>query len=231
LIAGTVLFFRFILIVLAVHLLLYTTPPTDMVLGLTKQGTSSTTQTAKITLLLSVLFFIGFNLTLSDTITGLPLPVIGQQAVVAVGALVAGTVLYYLGSQGVPPEIAMGLSIGFATLGLLTQQTKQITDAQQARGYNVRPKNITARLKVIVALILPIFFATIQRAQDIAVAIQARAFDFNVKARTYRRALIFKRMDYVFMSIMVGLLFGGLTLNYAGLSKPTEQLIKAIFGL
>jgi energy-coupling factor transporter transmembrane protein EcfT len=231
LIAGTVLFFRFILIVLAVHLLLYTTPPTDMVLGLTKQGTSSTTQTAKITLLLSVLFFIGFNLTLSDTITGLPLPVIGQQAVVAVGALVAGTVLYYLGSQGVPPEIAMGLSIGFATLGLLTQQTKQITDAQQARGYNVRPKNITARLKVIVALILPIFFATIQRAQDIAVAIQARAFDFNVKARTYRRALIFKRMDYVFMSIMVGLFFSGLTLNYAGLSKPTEQLIKAIFGL
>jgi energy-coupling factor transport system permease protein len=230
-IAGVDLFFRFIMIVLAVHLLLYTTPPTDMVLGMTKQGTNSTSQAMRGVLLLSALFFIGFNLTLPDLITGLTLPVVGQQAVVGLGSLLAGTMLYYLGSRGVPPEIAMGLSIGFATLGLLTQQTKQITDAQQARGYDVRPKSITARIKVIVALVLPIFFATIQRAQDVAVAIQARAFDYNVKARTYRRALIFKRMDYVFMSIMVGLFFFGLLLNYSGLNKPTEQIVKTIFGL
>lgn len=231
LIAGVDLFFRFIMIVLSVHLLLYTTPPTDMVLGLTKQGKNSAIQAVQITLLLSILFFIGFNLTLSNTISGLPLPVQGQQVAVALGALASGGLLYNIGSRGVPPEIAMGLSIGFATLGLLTQQTKQITDAQQARGYNVRPKKIIARIRVIVALVLPIFFATIQRAQDIAVAIQARAFDFNVKARTYRRALLFKRMDYIFMGILLALLFGGLTLNYFGLSKPTEQLIKAVFGL
>ena len=231
LIAGCGLFFRFIMIVLAVHLLLYTTPPTDMVLGLTKQGTNSTTQIVQMTLLLSVLFFIGFNLTLSGPIAALSLPIIGQQAVVALGSLMAGAVLYYLGSRGVPPEIAMGLSIGFATLSLLTQQTKQITDAQQVRGYDVRPKNIVARLKVIVALVLPIFFATIQRAQDIAVAIQARAFDFNVKARTYRRALAFQRMDYIFITMMVGLLFSGLTLTYLGFNNPTERLVKAILGL
>lgn len=230
-ISGVDLSFRFIMIVLAVHLLLYTTPPTDMVLGLTKQGTNSTSQIILVVFLLSVLFFIGFNLTLSESISGLPLPIIGQQAVVIVVSSIAGSILFYLGSRGVPPEIAMGLSIGFATLGLLTQQTKQITDAQQARGYDVRPKNIVARLRVIVALILPIFFATIQRAQDVAVAIQARAFDYNVKARTYRRALVFKRMDYFFISILVGLFYFGLILNFSGLDKPTEEIIKAIFGL
>jgi energy-coupling factor transport system permease protein len=230
-IAGAGLFFRFIMIVLAVHLLLYTTPPTDMVLGLTKQGTDSTTRMAGLTLLLAVLFFIGLNLALPQAIATIDLPAIGRQSLVALAALIAGALLYHLASRGVPPEIAMGLSIGFATLGLLTQQTRQITDAQQARGYDVRPKNIIARLRVIVALILPIFFATIQRAQDIAVAIQARAFDFNVKARTYRRALIFQRMDYIFMGLMIGLLLGGLWLNYLGLSQPTEQFIKAIFGL
>jgi energy-coupling factor transport system permease protein len=230
-ISGIDLFFRFIMIVLAVHLLLYTTPPTDMVLGLTKQGQNSSAQAIRVIILLAILCFIGFNLTLSETIDHLPLPVIGQQAVVAVVALITGIVVYRVGSKGVPPEIAMGLSIGFATLGLLTQQTKQITDAQQARGYDIRPKNITARIKVIVALVLPIFFATIQRAQDIAVAIQARAFDFNVKARTYRRALIFKRMDYIFMTILIGLLFSGLTLNYIGFTRPTEQLVKTMFGL
>ncbi len=231
LIAGTGLFFRFIMIVLAVHLLLYTTPPTDMVLGLTKQGKNSTAQTVWVTVLLAVLFFIGLNLTVSDTITDLPLTTPGQQTVVALAALVIGAVTYNLASRGIPPEIAMGLSIGFATLGLLTQQAKQITDAQQARGYDVRPKNIVARIRVIVALILPIFFATIQRAQNIAVAIQARAFDYNVKLRTYRRALIFKRMDYLSMGIMVSLLLGGLTLSHFGLNQPTEQLVKAIFGL
>jgi energy-coupling factor transport system permease protein len=229
LIAGIGLFFRFIMIVLAVHLLLYTTPPTDMVLGLTKQGKNSTIQIIGVTLLLAVLFFIGFNLTLAEAITRLPLPGIGRQAIVAMGAFITGTFLFQLGARGVPPEIAMGLSIGFATLGLLTQQTKQITEAQQVRGYDVRPKNIIARLRVIVALVLPIFFATIQRSQDIAVAIQARAFDFNVKARTYRRTLTFQQRDYIVMAVLAGLLLGGLTLNYLGLNKPTEQFVKAIF--
>jgi energy-coupling factor transport system permease protein len=229
--AGIGLFFRFITIVLAVHLLLYTTPSADMVLGMTKQGRRSASITVGVTLLLGILFFVGFNLTLPAPIAGLPFAVPVRQAVVALAALLVGGTLYSLGSRGVPPEIAMGLSIGFATLGLLTQQTQQITDAQQARGYDTRPKNLVARLKVIVALVLPIFFATIQRAQDVAVAIQARAFDYNVKARTYRRALVFQRPDYVFMAVMVGLLLGGLVLSFYQLNNATEQVVKAIFGL
>jgi len=228
---GIGLFFRFITIVLAVHLLLYTTPSADMVLGMTKQGKRSVSITTGVTLLLGILLFVGFNLTLPTPIANLPFIIPVRQAVVALVALVVGAALYHLGSRGVPPEIAMGLSIGFATLGLLTQQTQQITDAQQARGYDTRPKNIVARLKVIVALVLPIFFATIQRAQDVAVAIQARAFDYNIKARTYRRALIFQRPDYVFMAIMVGLLLGGLILNFYQLNNATERVIKSIFGL
>lgn len=231
LLAGIGLFFRFITIVLAVHLLIYTTPSAEMVLGMTKQGKESTALTLGVTLLLAVLFFIGFHLTLSDSISNLPLPTAAREGVVALASLVFGGLLYNIGSRGLPPEIAMGLSIGFATLGLLTQQTKQITDAQQARGYDVRPKNIVARIKVIVALVLPIFFATIERAQNVAVAIQARAFDYNIKARTYRRALVFQFKDYQFIAILVGLFFGGLALNYFNLSNPTEQVVKTLFGL
>jgi energy-coupling factor transporter transmembrane protein EcfT len=231
LLAGIGLFFRFITIVLAVHLLLYTTPSADMVLGMTKQGRQSSALTIGVSLFLGLLFFAGFHLTLSDTITSLPLSVAGREGVVALVSLIAGGLFYNVASRGLPPEIAMGLSIGFATLGLLTQQTQQITDAQQARGYDVRPKNIAARVKVIVALILPIFFATIERAQNIAVAIQARAFDYNIKARTYRRALIFHLMDYVFIAILVGLFFSGLALNHFDLNNPTEQIVKSLFGL
>lgn len=231
LIAGIGLFFRFITIVLAVHLLLYTTPSADMVLGMTKQGRQSTGNTIGVSLLLAVLVFAGLHLTLSQAINGLPLPVAGREAAVAAASLLAGGLVYNLGSRGIPPEIAMGLSIGFATLGLLTQETEQITDAQQARGYDVRPKNIIERIKVIVALVLPMFFATIERAQNVAVAIQARAFDYNIKARTYRRALFFHSMDYIFIVVMVGLFFSGLALNHFGLHNPTERLVKTVFGL
>lgn len=230
-IGGIGLFFRFITIVLAVHLLLYTTPSADMVLGMTKQGRESGALTAGMTVLLGALFFLGFHLTLSDTISSLPLPPVAREGAVVVASLAAGAILYGIASRGLPPEIAMGLSIGFATLGLLTQQTKQITDAQQVRGYDVRPKNIVARIKVIVALVLPIFFATIERAQNVAVAIQARAFDYNIKARTYRRGLVFRSMDYLYMAVIAGLFFGGLALNHFELNSPTEQAVKALFGL
>lgn len=230
-IAGIGLFFRFITIVLAVHLLLYTTPSADMVLGMTKQGKRSFALTAGVSFLLGLIVFAILNLTLSDAIAGLPLPPALRLVAVAAASLLLGALVYNLGSRGVPPEIAMGLSIGFATLGLLTQQTEQITDAQKARGYDTRPKGIVARLKVIVALVLPIFFATIQRAQDVAVAIQARAFDYNIKARTYRRALVFQRADYGFIAVIVGLLLGGLLLNYLQFNDATVRLVKAIFGL
>lgn len=230
-IAGTGLFFRFITIVLAVHLLLYTTPSADMVLGMTKQGSRSAGYMLGITALLTGLIFAIINLAMPTAIGNLPFGLAVNQALVAGISLLLGAVTYYLGSRGIPAEIAMGLSIGFATLGLLTQQTQKITDAQAARGYDTQPKNIIARIRVIVTLVLPIFFATIQRAQDIAVAIQARAFDYNIRARTYRRALVFHRADYLFMTSIVSLLMGGLVLSYFGANNATEQLVKSIFNL
>ena len=229
LLAGIGLFFRFITIVLAVHILLYTTPSADMVLGMTIQGRRSLGLTIGVSLVLAGLFFIGFHLTLAEAIGNLPFSQIGREALVVAASLLAGGLTYSVGVRGIPPEIAMGLSIGFATLGLLTLQTKQITDAQQARGYDVSPKNIVARVKVIVALILPIFFATIERAQNVAVAIQARAFDYNIKARTYRRMLTFQSNDYVFIVILIGLFFGGLALDHFQLNTPSEDILKYLF--
>jgi energy-coupling factor transport system permease protein len=126
--------------------------------------------------------------------------------------------------------MGIALTLGFATVGLLSQQMKKITDAQKARGYVVQPKNLVRRVQVLTALLLPIFLATLERSQDISIAILARDFDYNISARAYRRELKFHRIDYIVMGIILALLLGALLVNFIEPGNPTEQLILNILG-
>ena len=78
--------------------------------------------------------------------------------------------------------MGIALTLGFATVGILTTQTMKITDAQKARGYNVHPKNLVQRVQVLTSLLLPIFLATLERSQDISIAILSRGFDYNISS-------------------------------------------------
>ena len=133
-------------------------------------------------------------------------------------------------NQGLPAEMGIALTLGFTTVGLLSQQMKKITDAQKARGYVVQPKNLVRRVQVLTALLLPIFLATLERSQDISIAGLARGFDYNISARIYRRQLKFHRIDYIVMGIILVILLGVLMLNFQDLGNPTEQLILNILG-
>ena len=106
-------------------------------------------------------------------------------------------------NQGLPAEMGIALTFGFATIGLLSQQTQKITDAQKARGYDVQPKNLVRRVQVLTALLLLIFLATLERSLDISIAILARGFEYNISVRTYGRQLKFQRIDYIAMGIFL----------------------------
>jgi energy-coupling factor transport system permease protein len=126
--------------------------------------------------------------------------------------------------------MGIALTLGFATVGLLSQQTQKFTDTQKARVYDVQPKNLVRRVQVLTALLLPIFLATLERSQDISIAILARGFDYNISARTYRRQLKIHRIDYIIMGIILAMLLNALMLNSLGLGNPTEQLILNMLG-
>ena len=102
-------------------------------------------------------------------------------------------------------------------------------DAQKARGYEMEQKNALLRLKAFASSLIPIFFATIERAENIAIAILARAFDLDIRNRTYRRALSFQRNDYVMLTFLLLLVFVGLGVNYLGLGRITEIIVRALF--
>jgi len=231
LIRGAAVFFRFFIVVLSVHLMLYTTPPVELVLALTRRDErQSFSIEAGITLIIgAILLGVGY-FTLEPTIQQIPLPPLPRVGVVYLLALIAAFAMYRIGTHGLPAEMGVALSLGFATVGILSKQTQKITDAQKARGYDVQPKNIVRRVQVLTALLLPIFLATLERSQDISVAILARAFDYNIARRTYRRQLRFETRDYLVLLLLVVLLLGGLALNYLEIGNLTEQFILSLLG-
>ena len=226
LIRAAAVFFRFFSVVLAVHLMLYTTPPVDLALTITKREQSRRLNTEiAVTLVLGLILFVIAHLAHAENVQALPFDAGTRTLILLLAALVAAYLIQRIVGRGLPPEMGMALTLGFATVGLLSKQTEIITDAQKARGYDVRPKNLIRRLQVFAALLLPIFLATLERSQDISVAILSRGFDYNIQARTYRRQLKFQARDYLVLASLVLVLFGSLYLDYLQIGNPTEQIV------
>ena len=226
LIRGLAVFFRFFSVVLAVHLMLYSTPPVDLALTITKREQSRRfSSELAVTLILGLILFVVAHLTRAAEIQALPLNQVIRTLLVLLASFVGAYGIQKIAGHGLPPEMGMALTLGFATVGLLSKQTEIITDAQKARGYDVKPRNLIRRMQVLAALLLPIFLATLERSQDISVAILSRGFDYNIDARTYRRQLKFETRDYLVLAILLLLLFGGLYLNYLNIGNPTEQFV------
>ncbi|MCD6356033.1 MAG: energy-coupling factor transporter transmembrane protein EcfT [Anaerolineaceae bacterium] len=226
-IRGIAVFFRFFSVVLAVHLMLYTTPPVELALTITERGQErKLLASIGITLALGAIFFISAlpKITENSTFLGIQNTAL-QYGILAAGCLGFAFAVYKVLGRGLPAEMGVALMLGFATVGILSTQTQQITNAQKARGYDVQPKNLIARVKVLTALLIPIFLATLERSQDISIAILSRGFDYNISERTYRREFSFRRNDYIVLSIMLLIIIAGLLMAHFGVSSPTESLI------
>jgi energy-coupling factor transporter transmembrane protein EcfT len=229
LVRAVAVFFRFFIVVLAVHLMLYTTPPVDLVLAVTNHERHRPLGRRLVTIgvlsaVIAAILLLGFTDLASRWTFG---PVPGVLTVLAASVVLAAALTVLVG-HGLPAEMGMALSIGFATVGLVSQQTQKITDAQRARGYDVRPRSLVKRVQVLTALLLPIFLATLERSQDIAVAILARGFDYDIRNRTYRRQLQFRRADHVVLTGIVALIVGGLLVNRLGYGDLTESVVRGM---
>ena len=166
--------------------MLYSTPPVELALTITEKGKRKFSSTDVLTILVMAGVMVVATLPLvlnSEPITWLPDPLF-QTLFMLAGCLVLAFVLQRITSRGLPPEMGLALTLGFSTVGLLTKQTQKITDAQKARGYDVKPKNLIRRVQVLTALLIPIFLATLERSQDISIAILSRGFDYNISKRT-----------------------------------------------
>lgn len=228
LVRSIAVFFRFFTVVLSVHLLLYTTPPVDLALTITKKEKLKNAFTDIPFLLgLTLVFWLVLKFQFPGSVDQINAWGIAPWVISILIAFIASFLVLKISENGLPPEMGVALTLGFATVGILSKQTQKITDAQKARGYDVQPKNLIKRVQVLTALLLPIFVATLERSQDISIAILSRGFDYNISKRTYRRQLIFKKQDYLVMGIIAALLSLSVLLNYINYGNFTELFIKS----
>lgn len=109
---------------------------------------------------------------------------------------------------GVPAhEIAMMMSIALRFIPILLEETDKIMKAQMARGADFESGNIIQRAKAMIPIMVPLFISAFRRAEELAMAMEARCYRGGV-GRTRLHSLVYKKRDYVAFGIAV-LFFAG----------------------
>lgn len=104
---------------------------------------------------------------------------------------------------GVPVhEISMMMSIALRFIPILVEETDKIMKAQQARGADFESGNIIQRAKAMVPILVPLFISAFRRANDLAMAMEARCYHGG-EGRTKMKPLRYETRDRVAYMLML----------------------------
>ncbi|OOB78007.1 MAG: transporter [Epulopiscium sp. Nele67-Bin002] len=104
-------------------------------------------------------------------------------------------------------EIAMMMSIALRFIPILLEETDKIMKAQTARGADFETGSIVKRAKAMVPILIPLFVSAFMRAEDLAMAMEARCYRGG-EGRTKLNNLKFHQADFI--ALALGVIFIGL---------------------
>ena len=105
-------------------------------------------------------------------------------------------------------EVAMMMSIALRFIPILLEETDKIMKAQIARGADFESGNLIKKIKAMIPLLVPLFVSAFRRANDLAMAMEARCYRGG-EGRTKMKPLIYKKRDYsAYACIAVYLVLG-----------------------
>ncbi len=99
-------------------------------------------------------------------------------------------------------EIAMMMSIALRFIPILLEETDKIMKAQIARGADFESGNLIKKAKSLVPLLVPLFISAFRRANDLAMAMEARCYRGG-EHRTKMKPLIYKKRDGLAYGVVV----------------------------
>ena len=103
--------------------------------------------------------------------------------------------LGFLKKIGVPVhEIAMMMSIALRFIPILIEETDKIMKAQMARGADFESGGLIKKAKAMVPLLVPLFVSAFRRANDLALAMEARCYNGG-DGRTKMKPLKYTSLD------------------------------------
>ena len=98
-------------------------------------------------------------------------------------------------------EIAMMMSIALRFIPILLEETDKIMKAQIARGADFETGNIIQKAKNMIPLLVPLFISAFRRANDLAMAMEARCYHGGDN-RTQMKPLRYESRDYISYVVM-----------------------------
>ena len=112
-------------------------------------------------------------------------------------------------------EIAMMMSIALRFIPILLEETDKIMKAQTARGADFESGGLIRRVKAMVPLLVPLFISAFRRANDLAMAMEARCYHGG-EGRTQMKPLHYERRDYIAYGILAVYLAAAIVLRVLG---------------
>jgi len=100
-----------------------------------------------------------------------------------------------LTQMGLPYEYGLTLVIALRYVPTLAGMAQTIMDAQRSRGLELDRGNILERIRKYVPILAPLIVGAIRMAQELAIAIDSRAFGHGQRTYLYRRSM--RGRDYV----------------------------------
>ena len=102
-------------------------------------------------------------------------------------------------------EISMMMSIALRFIPILLEETDKIMKAQIARGADFESGNIIQRAKAMIPLLVPLFISAFRRANDLAMAMEARCYRGG-DGRTKMKPLHYESRDHIAYAVVWGYL-------------------------
>ena len=107
-------------------------------------------------------------------------------------------------------EISMMMSIALRFIPILLEETGKIMKAQSARGADFESGNLVQKAKSLIPILVPLFVSAFRRANDLAMAMEARCYHGG-DGRTKMKPLRYQKNDrtaYIILLLYLVLLIG-----------------------
>lgn len=109
-------------------------------------------------------------------------------------------------------EIAMMMSIALRFIPILMEETDKIMKAQLARGADFESGNLIKKVKSLVPILVPLFISAFRRANDLAIAMEARCYRGG-EHRTKMKPLHYEKRDFIAYAVVACYLLIGITVG------------------
>ncbi|WP_314085266.1 energy-coupling factor transporter transmembrane component T [uncultured Gemella sp.] len=91
---------------------------------------------------------------------------------------------------------ALVLSISLRFIPTILEETNRIINAQVSRGSDFNEGNLIQKIKKFIPILIPLFIATLKRADELATAMEVRGYS-TTGVRTKYKVLKYSKLDYL----------------------------------